>query len=265
MADDATDADEVSVDAEPILAFLQSGTDQESLDRWPVAEIELLKVFPDSEFGLREDRNAYAGETTYANLLDREAPPAFRAWLSDSGISRERFIDALGEIQYVSIQVYLKRLLGSGRARQNRGWSIRLLGFHSLGVVAVGLNHSFSSESSQVKVATASARIREAALRELIGEPHLLEVLEQMPAADSTHYDERGLMQTPVTRVGNVDISGFDGGLGAPLRLVRNTTVKKDVATFFAIRGFGRSDFLTGGVAALVDLRDLAARLGTPS
>ena len=69
-------------------------------------------------------------------------------------------------------------------------------------------------------------------------------------------------MVSPVVNLGDLDISTYDGGAGAKLRMVRNTTVKKELSTFFAIKGMAASDFLKGGAAPLSTLKKIALTLG---
>ncbi len=91
----------------------------------------------------------------------------------------------------------------------------------------------------------ASGLIRARALEFLTGDAK--RALEQWPSATAEDWEERGLMSEPILRIGSLDISSFDGGAGAKLRMVRNTTVKKELATFFAIRGMTLNEFEATG------------------
>ena len=69
-------------------------------------------------------------------------------------------------------------------------------------------------------------------------------------------------MANPVLMIGNLDISSFDEGRGAKLRMIRNTTVKKELATFFAIKGMTAETFISEGPVLLDTLRRVALDLG---
>ena len=68
-------------------------------------------------------------------------------------------------------------------------------------------------------------------------------------------------MPEPVLSVGTLDIATFDEGRGAKLRMVRNTTVKKEVATYFALKGMTVDSFMAQGMTELGKLRAIARAL----
>jgi hypothetical protein len=166
-------------------------------------------------------------------------------------------MQAVGAVQYVSIQISAKAVMAD--TRNNRGWRIRLMGFPSLQVLAGGLCSHYQGTQNQNLMGEASERIRQTALGVLGGANRV--ALEQWPSATAEDWDGRGLMPRPVTTIGDLDISTFDQGRGALLQMVRNTTVKKDLATFFALRSFGKDSFLTDGPEFLNEVKGVAMAL----
>lgn len=246
------------LDLDPILDCLLADTPAGSEAAWPAAEGVLEEVFTPETWGIGHGVNTY-GNGAHANLYNVESQRDFRTWLEDQGVSVEDYAEAVGPVQYVGIQVYLQALFP--RARSNKGWRIRLLGFPALGVVALGLASHYQGTQNQNQMGRASALLHTQASEQL--PTGLRPVLERYPAATATEWEERGLMPEPVLAIGSLDISAFDGGRGAKLRMVRNTTVKKEMATFFALKGMSAELFREDGQEALEDLRSLAETLGT--
>lgn len=261
VADDGDDDGDESMaplDLAPVAAYLNSSTASSAHSRWADAETTLRAIFSDSTWGIGGEPNPY-GADAYANILQRESRKDFKDWIANEGVTLERFTQALGEIQYVSIQIFLKRLFP--RARSNRGWRIRIVGFPALELIAIGLGSHYQGTQNQNAMGVASRHLHQAALEFL--PPDLRVVLAEFPPATPEDWEERGLMGSPITSLGDLDISSFDAGAGAKLRMVRNTTVKKDLSTFFAIKGLTASEFLASGEAELRKLQRLAISLGT--
>jgi len=198
--------------------------------------------------------NSY-GQDSHRNLYEVESRRDFRDWLQNRGISVDEYAKAVGPVQYVSIQLHLLSLMP--RARSNRGWRIRIMGFPALGLIVCGLASHYQGTQNQNQMGHASELIRSRALEILTGESK--HELDKWPAAIAEDWEGRGLMSSPVLYIGDLDISSFDNGKGAMLRMVRNTTVKKELSTFFAIKGVSESDFLQNGSEFLESLKNIAA------
>ena len=249
--------DDVAGRLESVRAFLMAGNQSEIEGLWPAAEAALQHWYPSPAWVTTKSENIY-GPDAHRNLYQQEMPRDFREWLANSGVDAVQYADAVGNVQYASAQMHLASVMPERRS--NRGWRVRAIGFPPLGLIAVGLSSNYQGTQSQNSMGIASARIRDTARSFL--EEHTLSLLDALPSATSEDWDERGLMSTPITSVGPIDISGYDDGSGARLRMVRNTTVKKELSTFFAIQGMTADEFQDAGGDLLLNLRSIAGELG---
>lgn len=254
---DAENHEPANVSLDAVAKCLTGASEAEVESVWPAAQEQLLELFDGATWGLGYTVNAY-GQGAHANLYNVECQRDFRNWLLENDVSIEAYGDAIGEVQYVSIQVYLQSLLERGRS--NRGWRIRLVGFPALKTVALGLSSHYQGTQNHNQMGSASRLIRSQALEVL--PPDLRQVMTEFRSATSDDWEERGLMPSPVLSVGTLDISGYDDNRGAKLRMVRNTTVKKELATFFAIKGMSVETFNQEGLSEIRKLRSIALALG---
>lgn len=256
MHDDVVDVTQQwSVNA--LADLLSSGSEAAAGAAWVAAEPAIYEAFSPEVWTADYTVNPY-GPGAHANLYNVETQRPFQAWMKENGVTAEAYAHAVGPIQFISIEIHLNSLLS--KARANKGWRIRLMNFPSLSTVAVGLASHYQGTQNHNQMGSASALIRTRALAALTGGRR--DHLERLPAATAEDWEERGLMPEPVVKIGSLDISSFDEGLGAKLRFVRNTTVKKELATFFAIEGMSLRDFRQRGAEAVLQLRDIAAELG---
>ena len=244
-------------DLEPAAKFLTARSETAAEAAWVDALPTISEGFPPPIWGCTKDVNVY-GPGAHNNLYNTEIRSDFKAWLSAGGVSLDDYTAAVGPVQYASAQIYLSSLFK--RALNNKGWRVSILGFPSLNIVVCGLSSHYQGTMSQNLMGAASARIRSRALEILSGEARA--ALSDWPSATSEHWEERGLMPEPVTHIGDLDISSFDDGGGAKLRMIRNTTVKKELATYFAIKGMTAEAFVSEGPALLDTLRRIALDLG---
>lgn len=222
------------------------------------AEVGLRPVFPEAHWGITLESNPFS-EAGKRGLYRNEIPGEFKAWLTQQRISEAEYADAIAAIQFNSISIWATKLF-AGRARANRGWRIRLLGFPSLDTIAVGIASHYQGSQSQNELGRASALIRNAAIGQLSTKPDAREAIEAYAAATAEHWDGSGLMPNPIRSVGSLDISGY-GHQGAQLRMARNTTAKKDIAAFFCIVGMNKEGFFRDGATHLSRLHLIASVL----
>lgn len=244
-------------DLTPVAKFLTARSETAAEAAWVDALPAISEGFPPSVWGYDYTINPY-GPGSHANLYNTEIRSDFRNWLSGRGVSLDDYAAAVGPVQYASVQIFLGSLFK--KARNNRGWRLRILGFPALNIVACGLASHYQGTQNHNLMGEASARIRSRALEVLNGETRA--ALSEWPSATSEHWEERGLMPEPVSHIGGLDISSFEDGGGAKLRMIRNTTVKKELATFFAITGMTAEAFLSEGPVLLDTLRRIALDLG---
>lgn len=217
----------------------------------------LRNMFPGNLWTITPNENSYSPDS-HSNLYNAEVGGGFRTWLIAQGADVARYKSAIGPTQYVSLDLQLKSL--TPHFMGNKGWRLRLVGFPSIDLIVIGLGSHYQGTQSQKKMGAASGLIREMANQ--VWGPELKELAQGFPNANAEHWDRRGLMGEPILRIGDLDISGFQDGIGAELRMVRNTTVKKELATFFALTGMNKHDFDSRGYEVISTMRSLALRLG---
>lgn len=244
-------------DLTPLGPFLSARSETAAEAAWVDALPTLSERFSPDLWGSDVSVNPY-GQGAHGNLYRVECQKDFRDWLQQHGVTEEAYAAAVGPIQYVSFQLHLLSLME--KPRSNKGWRVRVIGFPALGVVACGLGSHYQGTQNHNQMGRASQLIRTRALEVLTGESK--QALEAWPAATADHWEERGLMAEPVLRISDLDISSYDEGRGAKLRMVRNTTVKKELSTFFAIKGMTVEQFLQDGREHLDALRSIAIDLG---
>lgn len=240
-----------------IEAFLLAGSQAAIENSWNEAEQALRRCYPSPAWVISKSENLY-GAGAHRNLFQQEMPRDFRDWLTTQGIGEDEYAAGVGAVQYASAQMHLASVMPENRS--NRGWRVRAIGFPALRLIAVGLASNYQGTQNQNAMGRASERIRDTAMSVL--EERTRALLSTLPSATASDWDERGLMEVPVHSIGPIDISGYDDGAGARLRMVRNTTVKKEVATFFAIRGFTQTEFAQSAGQVFQDLRSIANELG---
>ncbi|RZU62232.1 hypothetical protein [Zhihengliuella halotolerans] len=238
-------------------AFLSARSETDAETAWIEALPRLSEHFTPDLWGSGTSVNPY-GQGAHSNLYNVECQRDFRDWLQSNGVTPEEYAQAVGPVQYVSFQMHLLSLMD--RARSNKGWRVRVIGFPSLGVVACGLGSHYQGTQNHNQMGRASQLIRARALEVLTGSSK--SALEAWPSASAEDWEERGLLAEPVLSIGDLNISTYDEGRGAKLRMVRNTTVKKELATFFAIKGMTVNTFLEEGAEHLDILRSIALELG---
>ncbi|MGB3909633.1 MAG: hypothetical protein WBL06_04090 [Pseudolysinimonas sp.] len=225
------------------------------------AEQVLQLEFAETAWGIRFDENPFAAESK-AGLFKNEISGAFKRWLADAGVGLDQYVAAIPDMQYQSVEIW-PRLLFPDKYRSNEGWRIRIVGYPALSLIAFGLCHSYAGSQSQKNVSKVSALLRSAALNVLDADADAVDIAAQYLSATAEHWDRRLLMTDIHNAVGTLDVSGFadDKGDGAELRMARNTTVKKELSSFFFIRGASTRPTDDDSVVPLGELHRLARGL----
>lgn len=220
------EVEEFEIDTKAIFEFLM----RNDPDFEPDAFAETIERYlPRSEWLVTHAPIRYNEAATYENLLNQEMGGDFREFLESRSIGAADYGGILGPIQFNAIRAQLRSVFPSRNG--TTGWKVVLLGFPALQLVVFALGHHYGDTRSQRIVGEASERLRHVALEHVSAESK--ERLTDYPAATPADWDDRGLMTKPILSIGGLDISAYDQGAGAKLRHVRNTSAKKEIATFF--------------------------------
>ena len=198
----------------------------------PAARAVIANAFPDTSWGIDIATNVFSADGK-TGLFRNEISGGFRQWLGEYGIGEDAYADGIPQLQYNSVDVWSKSVFA--RYKANEGWRIKVLGFPALSLAAIGICGNYQGSQSQKTIAAASALIRGAALRVMRDNADALEAAQLYPSATNEHWDGRALFPAQGDAVGTHDIADYPGG--AELRMARNTTVKKELASFFFVRG----------------------------
>lgn len=224
-------------------------------DLQPEVKAALTEIRPSTTWSVDFTDNPFS-ESGHRNLYRSEMRRDFREWLSLKGVTPDRYGEFVGSVQYRSVSISDTELIPAGR--RNKGWRVRLMGFPSIGIVGMGISTHYQGTQNQNLMGEASALIRSVASSVVNDEP---QVFERFPSATAAHWDSTQLFPEPVLKIGDMDVSGFNGANGIELRSVRNTTVKKELSTFFFLRGYNQGTFAEDGASDLTLLVDFAAKL----
>ena len=133
-------------DLAPVAHYLTASTDSDAETAWAAAELELKKEFPPDTWGMDHTVNQW-GPNAHRNLFTQEAPGDFRTMLAARRVTADDYERAVGPIQYVSAEIRLLSLLRHGAS--NKGWRLRIVGFPSIQVVAMGLCSHYQGTQNQ--------------------------------------------------------------------------------------------------------------------
>lgn len=232
-----------------------------SLDAWEVADTAIKRLFPGELWGTFRRSSTFAA-ASLSNLFHQEMPRNFKSWLEANGIGEEGYASHIPTVQFNSVDIYLNHLFDTPYNRDT-GWRIQLLGFPAVQITVIGLAHAPEGDQNQNRLGQVSALIREAALKILANNAELKPLLESYPSATRDHWDGSSLIPTSVRTIGGLNISAYDGNIR--LNMIRNTSAKRQIATYFAITSLTRSDFEAQSNVQLKNFREIALRLGEVS
>lgn len=213
------------------------------------AREDLSKVFGDG-WGFDFDIVPYQ-DANVANLWKTEMRRAVVRELEEAGVSREDYAEWLGEVYYVNVAIYLESLFPV--YKKNIGWRVTALGLPPVGAVAFGIASNYQSGQNHGHLARGCNVLYDIA-KSGLGAEGITLTGRKVVAAD---WDKDGLLPATISDVAGVDIGEATSGSGLWLREVRNTTIKKHIASFVSIERFVGSS--AAATQALTDL-EIAAR-----
>jgi 5-methylcytosine-specific restriction enzyme B len=218
------------------------------------AKAELESIFPPDEWGLEFDVNAYTNENIQ-NLWNNELRRPVRRVLEADAKTIDDFKQWLGEIQFVNLAVFSRRLFD--RYRNNAGWRITIFSLPRADAVVVALTSHYQNAQNHNKLGEASNM-----LFDVIAEaaPDDLQPLFPGRKVSASDWDHAGLIDQQVTSIAGVDITPNE----LWLKDIRTTTVKKTLASFITLAVVPATAL--GGAAAclasrLQELKSLAEHL----
>lgn len=189
------------------------------------AKVELETIFSPDEWGLEIDINAYTRDNIQ-NLWNNELRKPVRRILEANGKSIDDFGQWLGEIQFVNLSIYSKRLFD--RYRNNAGWRITVFSLPRADAIVVALTSHYQNAQNHNKLGVASNL-----LFDVISEATSEGLRPEFPGRkiSSEDWDHAGLIDPPVTSVAGVDVLPNE----LWLKDIRTTTVKKTLASFITL------------------------------
>lgn len=214
---------------------------------------ELEAIFPSQEWGIEIDVNKYTDENIQ-NLWGNELRAALKRALQEQGRTTADFKNWLGDIQFVNVAIYSKKLFG--RYRSNAGWRVSLFSLPRADVVILAIsshyqnaqNHNKLGEASNLLFDVIEASKEDASSPEFLGRP-----------ISSADWDRDGLILQPIDTVANTSI--------APsvlfLKDIRTTTVKKTLASFITLSVIPTAGLASSLHVRLTEVKHLAESLLT--
>lgn len=214
------------------------------------AKAELETIFSPDEWGLEFDVNAYTAENIQ-NLWNNELRRPVRRLLEANAKSADDFKQWLGEIQFVNLAIYSKRLFD--RYRNNAGWRITVFSIPRADAIVVALTSHYQNAQNHNKLGEASNLLYDV----IAGTSSPPFAGRKVSAVD---WDQAGLISPRVASVAGVDISPNE----LWLKDIRTTTVKKTLASFITLAVvpvIGVSSGASDLVSRLQELKSLAEYL----
>lgn len=218
------------------------------------AKVELESIFPKDEWGLEFDVNAYTNDNIQ-NLWNNEMRRPVRRLLEANDKTIDDFKQWLGEIQFVNLAIFSKKLFD--RYRNNAGWRITIFSLPRADAIVVALTSHYQNAQNHNKLGEASNLLFDVIVEAV---PDTFHPLFPGRKVSSSDWDHAGLIHPQVTSIAGVDITPNE----LWLKDIRTTTVKKTLASFITLAVVPASA-LDGGSSSLAsrlqELKSLAEHL----
>lgn len=181
------------------------------------------EAFP--EGWVTECRQDPAGEPK--NMFETEISKEFQKYLQQKGLNAYSYAKHVGPVQFNWIECQPPNFADKGRASR-KGWRIALGACPPLNFAVAGIRHHHGDDTSQKRLTEVSQNLYQAA-EDLLEE----ETLDGFRPIETSDFDGGNLLPSDVTQVGTLDLNDYPHG--ASITMVRNTTGKKALATFFIL------------------------------
>ena len=218
------------------------------------AKAELESIFSPEEWGLEFDVNAYTNENIQ-NLWNNELRRPVRRLLEANAKTTDDFKQWLGEIQFVNLAIYSRKLFD--RYRNNAGWRVTVFSLPRADAVVVALSSHYQNAQNHNKLGEASNLLYDVIAEAALDTLESSFVGRKISAAD---WDHAGFIDPRITLVAGVDIAPYE----LWLKDIRTTTVKKTLASFITLAVVPATE-LSGTASSLVarlqELKSLAEHL----
>ena len=189
---------------------------------------KLTSFLPNEQWGVDCNFVSYTEENK-KNLWNNEICSTLKNRLIKDRKSESDYAEWLGDIYYSYTSIYIKELFE--KYRGNAGWRIALISIPRANVIAIGISSHYQNAQNHKKLGRASNFFFD------FTNEGLLDIGFQLSGRKiiSEDWDGGGLLSAPITTVAGVDIHDILPE-GIQLKDIRNTTLKKTLASFISIK-----------------------------
>lgn len=211
-----------------LLGLLRSRTEADFNSNRADAEKELLSIFSENEWELFFDYSEYT-DSNKKNLWKNELRKPIKKALEKNAGGFSDYAAWLEEIHFISISAQKKSVFS--KAAKNIGWRVSLFAVPAAGVIALGIASHYQGGQKHNQLGKASNLLYDAAYDGLKTEGASLPGRMVHPA----DWDKDGIITSPITILGSLDLSTVPNIDSIILKDVRTTTTKKILASFISI------------------------------
>lgn len=188
----------------------------------------LESFLPDEGWGIDCNFINYTGENK-KNLWNNEIRSTLKNYLIRNNKSESDYANWLGGVYYSYTSIYIKSLFE--KYRGNAGWRIALISIPRTNVIAIGLSSHYQNAQNHNNLGRVSNFFFDFT-NDSLSDAETQLVGRKVASED---WDGSGLLQTPITSVAGLDIRNILPD-GIQLKDIRNTTLKKTLASFISIK-----------------------------
>lgn len=235
-------------------ALLTAKTTAVANESKATAKTELESIFPPAEWGVEFDVNPYTSDNIQ-NLWNNELRRPVRRLLEANAKTVDDFKQWLGEIQFVNLAIYSRKLFD--KYRNNAGWRITIFSLPRAGAVVIALTSHYQNAQNHNRLGEASNLLYDVIAEAVPDTFQPLFTGRKISAAD---WDHAGFIDPEITSVVDVNIAPNE----LWLKDIRTTTVKKTLASFITL-AVVPTTALSGASSSLItrlqELKSLAGHL----
>ena len=213
-----------------LLDFLKTRSIQEAKPLENQVRSELAELFPEPDWGIDIGIHPYT-ESNYSNIWRNELRSKIKMTLVEKGLAEQGYKEWLGDIQFINIAVFYRKLFE--KYRSNVGWRLTIFSLPPAEIIICGIASHYQNAQNHSQLGKASGLLFQIANQGLSDLSNGDGLLGRKVSQDD--WDQRGLFPKAVTRIASIDVSEADPN-GLMLKDIRITTVKKIVASFISVK-----------------------------